>query len=89
MADYKPNSYELLLIDIRMDKLNGFQLVEKVKRIDKQVKVCFMTAFEAYYNAIREEFRNLDENCFIRKPIKCDDLVERVFRQIDSSNSND
>ena len=48
LSDFKPNIYRLLLLDIQMPKITGFEFFRKVKDIDSKVKVCFITAFETY-----------------------------------------
>ena len=42
----------------------------KMVKIDDKVKVCFITAYEVYYQALREVFPTLNIECFIRKPIE-------------------
>jgi DNA-binding response OmpR family regulator len=84
LSDFKPDFYDLLLVDVRMPKMNGFELYQEIEKIDKKAKVCFITAFEVYYQALREIFPTLDVGCFIRKPIEIDDLVKRINAEIDS-----
>jgi DNA-binding response OmpR family regulator len=45
LSVFKPDYYDLLILDIKMPKMNGYELYEKVRRIDNKVKVCFLTAF--------------------------------------------
>src|SRR5690242_20878788 len=84
LSKFKPNYYDLLLIDIRMPKMNGFELLNKLRKKDTKVKVCFITSFEAYYKAMIEEYPYLkkDANCIIRKPITEMDLVSRIRTEI-------
>ena len=80
-----PTRYDLLLIDITMPKMNGFELYEKIEKIDNKVKVCFMSAYVAKVNheALREKLPMLtmDDN-FIKKPIEIHDLVKRVKTEL-------
>lgn len=79
LSNFKPNSYGLVLLDIRMPKISGFELYKKMRNIDDGIKVCFMTAFEDYHMEFKESFPMLDEvKCFIRKPKAIEDLVEHV-----------
>jgi DNA-binding NtrC family response regulator len=79
LDNFKPNSYSLLLLDIRMPQMNGFELYKKLKTIDDKVKVCFITAFEDYLEEFKESFPELDEaKYFIRKPKAVEDLVNHV-----------
>ena len=69
LDDFKPNFYGLLLLDIRMPTINGFELYRKMRNIDDKVSVCFITAFEDYREEFKESFPMLDEfKYFIRKP---------------------
>jgi two-component system, OmpR family, response regulator ChvI len=81
LSNYRPNSYDLLLLDIKMPNMNGFELYDKIKRIDNKVKVCFISAYNVDYNALREQFPTLEIYCMlpksvIRKPIQMAKLIE-------------
>lgn len=85
LANYTPSKYDLCLIDIRMPKMNGFELYREIKKKDHNVKICFCTAFEATY---REEFYKafpeLDEKLFIPKPATLSQLAERIALELKS-----
>jgi DNA-binding response OmpR family regulator len=69
LSSFKPGLYDLVLIDIKMPKINGFVLYERLKTLDPGVKVCFLTASEMYHEEIREEkYSVLDNELFIQKP---------------------
>ena len=79
LSSFEPNSYGLLLLDINMPTMNGFELFKKMKSIDSKAEVCFITAFEDYREEFRESFPMLDEaKYFIRKPKAIEDLVNHV-----------
>lgn len=79
LSSYKPDIYDLLVIDIRMPNMTGFELYRKIKELDSGVRVCFITAFETYYEKFKQEFFPLEEiKGFIRKPIQIEDLVRFV-----------
>ena len=79
LDNFKPNSYGLLLLDIRMPQMNGFELYKKLRTVDDKVKVCFITAYEDYRKEFKETFPELDETkYFIRKPTAIEDLVNHV-----------
>jgi DNA-binding response OmpR family regulator len=78
LANFKPGNYDLMIIDIRMPKMNGFELYRELKKIDARVKVCFLTAFEIYYEEFRKMFPTIDVRAFIRKPISIASLVSQV-----------
>ncbi|MBD0359551.1 MAG: response regulator [Nitrososphaeraceae archaeon] len=73
--------YDLLILDIRMPDMNGFELYEEIRNIDSKAKVCFLTAFgEGYTEEFRTRFptSSTADVAFIRKPIRVDDLVKKV-----------
>ena len=79
LSNFEPNLYDLALLDIRMEPINGFELYKKMKNIDDNLKACFITAFEDYHQEFKESFPELDEiKCFIRKPKAIEDLVNHV-----------
>jgi two-component system, OmpR family, response regulator ChvI len=79
LSNFKPNSYGLALLDIRMPKMNGFELYKKIKDVDNKMEVCFITAFEDYREEFKEAFPELEEAIyFIRKPKAIEDLVKHV-----------
>jgi two-component system, OmpR family, response regulator ChvI len=83
LSNYRPNYYDLLLLDIRMPAMNGFELYDKIKKLDNKVKVCFISAYDVDYNALREQFPSLEIDCLlprgvIRKPIQIAKLIERI-----------
>ena len=82
-------SYALALLDIKMPKMNGFELYKEIRKIDDKVKVCFVTAFDIQ---IEEEddlkavgTLNDEKPAIIRKPITIDDLVKRVNAELSDS----
>jgi DNA-binding response OmpR family regulator len=78
LSNFRAGSYDLLLLDVKMPRLNGFELYEKIKQIDGKVKACFITANEVYYESLREIFPTVEYcDCYV-KPINTDDLVRRV-----------
>jgi two-component system, OmpR family, response regulator ChvI len=87
LSNFEASKYDLLLLDIRMPKMNGFELYKEMDKIDNHVKVCFITAFEVYYEALREVFPSMEVECFIRKPIEIGNLVKRIKNELNLSNS--
>jgi DNA-binding NtrC family response regulator len=79
---FKPNYYDLAMLDIRMPKLNGFELFKILREIDSRLKVCFMTSFVEYYESLRESHPRLDVKCFIQKPIPPQKLIRLVADQL-------
>ena len=91
LTDYKAGMYDLLLFDIRMPGMNGFELYRKIKDIEEEEKkvkngkprVCFITAYEEFRSEFKETFPTVEEvDCFLRKPIPMPDLVKKVKSQL-------
>jgi two-component system, OmpR family, response regulator ChvI len=81
LSNFKAGSYDLVLLDIKMPKMNGFELYRQIKKIDDKAKVCFLTAGEMDYEQFRKElFPALDNNCYIQKPIETEMLIRRLNR---------
>jgi DNA-binding NtrC family response regulator len=79
LSNFKPNEFGLLILDIRMPIMNGFELFKKIKEIDNKAEACFITAYEDYREEFKESFPMLDEaKYFIRKPKAIEDLVNHV-----------
>jgi DNA-binding response OmpR family regulator len=78
LSNFKANSYELVLLDIKMPKLNGFQLCNKMKEIDDKVKVCFISAFDKDSPEVKDLAPSLGIECYIPKPIQVKDLINRI-----------
>jgi CheY-like chemotaxis protein len=79
LSTYKAGAYDLLLLDIRMPRMSGFELYDKIKEIDDKVNVCFVTAYEEYYEEIKKRFPHSEKTeWFIRKPIGIEELVKKV-----------
>src|SRR5215218_6568760 len=60
--------YDMVILDIRMPNMNGFELYRQIKKIDDKAKVCFLTAGEMSYGVYTDIFNSLDVEYFIRKP---------------------
>jgi len=82
LSSFKPDYYDLLLLDIRMPIMDGFKLYKKLKEKDSGAKVCFITAYEAYYTTLKKDHPSLEIGCFIHKPISVTDLVKEVCTEL-------
>ena len=83
LSNFRSGLYDCLLIDIRMPKMDGFQLYDRMKDIDNKVKVCFITAYEVNYEALRKVFPTLGLECFIQKPIELSQLVRKINAELE------
>ena len=87
LSKFKPDYYDLLLIDVKMPKIDGFELYEKIKEIDNKVMVWFITAYETYYRALKEASSTSKKEMIsvpvIEKPIEIDKLVKQIKTELD------
>jgi response regulator RpfG family c-di-GMP phosphodiesterase len=65
-----------------MPKMDGFELYEKIKKLDGKVKVCFISAFDPYSDELRNKFLSLKIECFIPKPIQVKEIVKRIETEL-------
>ena len=86
LSNFKAGLYDLLLIDVKMPKMNGFELYQEIEKMDNKAKVCFITAFEVYYNSLRELFPAVRVDCYIKKPVTTDELVQRIKSELVASS---
>jgi DNA-binding response OmpR family regulator len=85
LSAFKPDFYDLLILDIKMPKMDGYELYENIRKIDNKVKVCFVTAsVEEYREDYQQSFTSFRSSSsssnisFLTKPITIDDLVKKV-----------
>jgi FixJ family two-component response regulator len=83
LLEFKPNFYDLLLIDVNMPMMDGFQLAQKLLQKDLNVRVCFMTSGEINIDAAREVHPLKSIGCFIRKPITAEQLLRLIKAELE------
>jgi DNA-binding response OmpR family regulator len=83
LSQFRPNFYDLLLIDINMPKMNGIDLSRQILELDDNVKVCFVTAGEANIEVLRELYPTRSIGCYIKKPVTIENLVRRVKAELE------
>ncbi len=78
LAKFTPGVYDLAILDIKMPKINGFELFREIKKRDDKIKVLFFTAFEEYRSEFNKAFPEVDPKRFLKKPLRIADLAQRV-----------
>ena len=92
LSSFKPGIYDLVLIDVKMPQMSGFEFQQELRKkalYGTEIKTCFITAYEIYFETLRKEFPELYDGCFIRKPIKIEDLVNRINKELKQKSSID
>jgi DNA-binding response OmpR family regulator len=86
LSNFKPRLYDLLILDIKMPKISGLDLYQKMKEIDSNVKICFLTASELFYEEYRrlDAYPSLDKAYFIQKPFRSEDLIHKLNEILNS-----
>ena len=80
---FQLNFYDLLLVDINMPKMNGFEFSTKILELDVNVRVCFMSSGLINQEALREQYPTLSFGCFIKKPATIEYLIKRVKEELE------
>ena len=83
LSNFKPYFYDLLLVDINMPEMNGFELCTEILKMDVNVIICFITAGETNIEVLREVYPTISVGCYIKKPITIDQLIRRIKAELD------
>ena len=67
--NFRKNSHDLIILDLKMPKMDGMTLYHKIKEIDNNVIICFTTADINYIEALRKGIIDIEKNCFIQTSI--------------------
>jgi len=84
LSNFKEDYYDVLIFDIKMPKMTGFQLYREIRKKDNKARVCFMTAFDIYKEEFSKMFPSYEVKCFIKKPVRVNDLQQIVQGQVES-----
>ena len=83
LSEFKPNFYHLMLVDINMPKINGFEFSAKILERDANPRICFMSSGQINQEALEEVYPTLSIGCFIKKPIMARDLIRRIKMELE------
>ena len=85
LSSFNPELYDLVLVDVKMPQMSGFEFHQELRKkalYGTEIKICFITAYEIYFETLRKEFPELYGGCFIKKPVKTDDLVNKINEEL-------
>lgn len=86
LSKFKPGLYDFLLIDVKMPKMSGYELYDKIRDIDAKVKSCFITAYDINYQALRGLFPTLEMECYA-KPLEINELIRKINTELEKNSS--
>lgn len=78
LSQFKPKYYDAIVLDVRMNGMNGFELAKQIWAKDENARICFLSAFEIHKNEAKKVFTNFKTHCFIRKPVTPADLALHI-----------
>ena len=76
LQSFRTNLYDLIILDVRMPSMSGFQLCKEIKKRDSQVKIIIISAFELYNEKFKPDLDDIE--CFIQKPVDTEELIHEV-----------
>ena len=82
LSDFRPHHYDIIILDVRMPEMSGFDLARKIWQEDGRARICFFSAFDKYENEALRSFTGKDY-CFIKKPSRLVDLIAHIRRHVD------
>jgi DNA-binding response OmpR family regulator len=82
LAAFSPGKYDLLLFDIRMPIMNGFELYKEIRKVDQNAKICFITAYEID-DDFKKSFPTMTLRHLIKKPILIENLAIELEKKLD------
>jgi DNA-binding response OmpR family regulator len=83
LSEFKPDYYDLMLVDINMPEMNGFEFSVKVLEMDANPRICFMSSGLINQEALREQYPSLSFGCFINKPVSMENLIRIVKSELE------
>lgn len=87
LQSFKKGDYDLAILDVRMPSLNGYELYEKLRAIDSEIQVIFMTAYYFTDTKFQDRHDELTETNFMVKPLDIDKLMETISNIMYSKSS--
>ena len=78
LQNFRRGLYRLLVLDIKMPKIDGIQLLERIKREDEKIRVCFFTASEEFASNYKSVLEHSNKFLFVSKPISISKMTEEI-----------
>jgi DNA-binding response OmpR family regulator len=78
LQNFKAGVYDLLLLDVLTKGLDGFELYDKMRKIDENIQICFISASNTFYEKYKSLYPGTQKERFIQKPIKIKELANTI-----------
>jgi two-component system aerobic respiration control sensor histidine kinase ArcB len=78
LQNFKAGMYGLILLDVLMKGLDGFELYNKMRKIDENIQICFISASKSFYEKYKSLYPEIQNECFIQKPIRIKELANSI-----------
>jgi two-component system, OmpR family, response regulator ChvI len=78
LQNFKAGVYDLLLLDVLMKGIDGFELYDKMRKMDKNIQICFISASNSFYEKYKSLYPEIQNECFIQKPIRIKELANTI-----------
>jgi DNA-binding response OmpR family regulator len=85
LESFKPNLYDLVILDVMMQKINGFELYDQINKMDPGIKVCFLTASSEMYRKqlMKERHCELSKDLFLNMPLHLKEIIDEIMKRIE------
>ena len=78
LQNFQAGMYDLILLDVLMKGLDGFELYDKMRKIDENIQICFISASNSFYEKYKSLYPEIQNECFIQKPVRIKELANTI-----------
>ena len=91
LQEFKPYFYDLVILDIKMPVLDGFEFCRKISEVDSAIGIIFITALSEHYRKVRDQQsypEYINATTYIQKPVENEELVKKVIEILTTGNTD-
>jgi DNA-binding response OmpR family regulator len=79
---FRADQYDMAILDIQIPGMNGFDVYRRLRKVQPDLRIAFLTAFEIHTDEFRRLFPDSDVNLFLTKPITVLELARIIRREL-------